>query len=66
MKRIIRIEGHANKVFDVIRNISQKHPYMTVAEAGKKGLLEPNLQHTVPYELEKFPAVWLNNETENN
>lgn len=66
MKRIIRIEGRANKVFDVIRNISQRHPYLTLEEAGEKGLLEPKVQRTVPYELGKFPAVWLNNETEKN
>jgi hypothetical protein len=66
MKRVMKIEGSANKVFEVIKNISQRHPYMTIEEAGEKGLLEPKIQHTLPYELGKFPQVWLYNETENN
>ena len=66
MKRILRIEGNAYRVFDVIRNISQRHPNLTLEEAGQRGLLEPNIQHTVPYEPGKFPAVWLDNESENN
>ncbi len=66
MKRILRIEGSATKVFEVIKNISQKHPYMTLIEAGQKGLLEPKIQNTMPYELDKFPEVRLNNGIENN
>ena len=66
MKRILRIEGKANKVFDTIRNISQKHPYMTLIEAGQKGLLESKIQNTIQYEVGKFPEVRLNNGIENN
>jgi len=66
MKRILRIEGNAKGVFEAIRNISQRHPYLTLEEAGKQGLLESRVQHTVPYEIGKFPAVWLDNETESN
>ena len=66
MKRILRIEGNASKVFEAIRNISQKHPYLTLEEAGQQGLLDSKVQHTVPYEIGKFPAVWLKNETESN
>ncbi len=66
MKRILRIEGSASKVFEVIKNISQRHPYMTLTEAGQKGLLEPKIQNTILYELGKFPAVRLNNGIENN
>jgi hypothetical protein len=66
MKRILRIEGSASKVFDAIRNISRIYPHLTLEEAGEKGLLEPRIQHTVPYEPGKFPEVWLDNETENN
>jgi hypothetical protein len=66
MKRVLRIEGRASKVFEVIRNLSQRHPYLTLEEAGEKGLLDPRVQLTVPYKLGKFPAVWLNNDTENN
>jgi hypothetical protein len=66
MTLIIKIEGRALKVFDIIKNISQKHPNMTLAEAGQKGLLETNLQYSMPYEPGIFPEVWLNNKTENN
>ena len=66
MKDIIRIEGNAKKVFDIFKKISQKYPHMTLAEAGQKGLLESKIQHTTPYELGKFPEVWLDNETGNN
>ena len=66
MKRILRIEGNAKGVFEAIRNISQRHPYLTLEEAGEQGLLESRVQHTVPYEIGKFPAVWLDNETESN
>ena len=66
MKDILRIEGTASKVFNIFKDISQKYPHMTLAEAGQKGLLESKLQHTIPYELGKFPEVWLDNETENN
>ena len=66
MKRILRIEGTANRVFDVISNISHRHPHLTLEEAGQKGLLEPKLQHTIPFELDKFPEVWLDNEIANN
>jgi hypothetical protein len=65
MKQILRIEGNANKVFNAIRNISQRHPYLTLEEAARRGLLEPRVQHTVPYELGNFPSVWLNEEFEN-
>ncbi len=66
MKRILRIEGKADKVFDMIKNISRRQPQMTLVEAGRKGLLDSKVQHTIPYELGKFPEVWLDNETENN
>jgi hypothetical protein len=66
MTLIMRIEGGANKVFEAIKNISQKNPYMTLEEAGRKGLLEPRIQHTALYEVGKFPETWLNNGTENN
>ena len=66
MKRILRIEGKANTVFNIFKNISQKHPHMTLAEAGQKGLLESKIQHTLPYELGKFPEVWIDSEIENN
>ncbi len=66
MKHILRIEGKVNKVFNIFKNISQKHPYMTLEEAGQKGLLETKIQYTMPYELGKFPEVWLDNEVENN
>ncbi len=66
MKSLISIEGNANTVFKIIKSICQKHPYMTLAEAGRKGLLEPKIQHTLPYELGKFPEVLLNNGIENN
>jgi hypothetical protein len=62
----MRIEGGANKVLEAIKNISQKNPYMTLEEAGQKGLLEPRIQHTARYELGKFPEIWLNSGTENN
>jgi len=65
MRSILRIEGRASKVFDIINNISQRHPHLTLEEAGQKGLLEPRLQHTMRYELGKIPAVWLNNEMVN-
>jgi hypothetical protein len=66
MKLIMKIEGGANKVFEAIKNISQKNPHMTLEEAGQKGLLEPRIQHTAQYELGKFPEVRLDNGTENN
>jgi hypothetical protein len=64
--RLVSIQGRADKVFDAIKNICQRHPHMTLAEAGKKGLLEPKLQNTVPYELEKFPEVRLESGIVNN
>lgn len=66
MKRILRIEGSANKVFDTIKNISRRHPHMTLVEAGQEGILNPRIQYTIPYELGKFPEVRLNKGTENN
>ncbi len=66
MKLLMRIEGRADKVFSIIKNICEKHPYMTPAEAGQKGLLEPKLQHTAPYELDKFPAIKLDSGIEDN
>jgi hypothetical protein len=66
MARILGIEGRANKVFDIIKNIGQRNPHMTLAEAGQKGLLENKLQHSIPYELGKFPEVWLDNGIKNN
>ena len=66
MKQILKIEGKVNTVFNILKNISGKHPYMTLAEAGQKGLLESKIQYTLPYELGKFPEVWLDNEVENN
>jgi hypothetical protein len=59
MMRSMRIEGKADKVFNIIKNICQLNPNMTLVEAGKKGLLEPKLQNTIPYELGKFPQVIL-------
>ncbi len=66
MKLIMRIEGRADKVFSIIQSICKRHPYMTLAEAGQKGLLEPKLQHTAPYEVGKFPAVILDSGIEDN
>ncbi len=66
MQRLIRIEGKADKVFNIIKNICQRNPHMTLAEAGQKGLLEPKLQQTAPYEIGKFPAVTLDSGIENN
>jgi hypothetical protein len=66
MQRIFRVEGRASKVFDVIKNISRRNPYMTIAEAGRKGLLESNIQHTLQYEFGKFPEVRLDIGIENN
>jgi hypothetical protein len=56
---LMGIQGRADKVFEAIKNICQRHAYMTLAGAGQKGLLEPKLQNTVPYELGKFPEVTL-------
>jgi hypothetical protein len=66
MIQLMAMQGRANKVFDAIKNICLKHPYMTLAEAGRKGLLEPKLQNTVPYELGKFPEVRLESGPEDN
>ena len=66
MPRIFRVEGKANKVFDVIKKISRRNPYMTITEAGRKGLLESEIQHTVEYELGKYPEVRLDIGIENN
>ena len=66
MSRIFRVEGRANKVFDVIKKISWRNPHMTIAEAGRKGLLESEIQHTIKYELGKFPEVRLDIGIENN
>lgn len=66
MAIVMRIEGRADKVFNIIKNICKRYPYMTLAEAGKKGLLEPKLQHTAPYELGKFPAVIVGSGIEDN
>jgi hypothetical protein len=66
MPRIFRVEGRANKVFDVIKKISRRNPHMTISEAGRKGLLESEIQHTIKYELGKFPEVRLDIGIENN
>jgi hypothetical protein len=66
MAQVVRIQGKAEKVFDAVKNICRRHPYMTLAEAGHKGLLEPKLLRTVPYELGKFPEVKLNSGIEDN
>jgi hypothetical protein len=64
--RIFRIEGRAKDVFDIIVNIGQRNPHMTIEEAGRAGLFVPKLQDTIPYELEKLPGVSLGNGIENN
>ncbi len=66
MIRLMRIQGKADRVFEAIKNICQGHPRMTLAEAGRKGLLEPKLQHTVPYRLGRFPEVKLDSGIEKN
>ena len=66
MELLIKIQGKADKVFAAIRNICQRQSYMTLEEAGKKGLLDPRLQHTVYYKIGKFPQVDLTNGIENN
>ncbi len=66
MKLVMRIEGRADRVFSVIKNICQRHPYMTLEEAGQKGLLESKLQQTAPYEPGKYPAVILGSGIEDN
>jgi hypothetical protein len=66
MGRLIKIEGKAAKVFSIIKTICQRNPHMTLEEAGKKGLLDPDLQRTVPYIAGKFPEVNLNSGIENN
>lgn len=66
MKYILRIEGKAHRVFNILKNMSQQHPHVTLAEVGQKGLLKSEIQHTIPYEFGKFPEVWLDNDTENN
>jgi hypothetical protein len=66
MVRLMRIEGRAARVFGIIKSICQRNPYMTLEEAGKKGLLQPDLQRTLPYEIGKFPEVNLDNEIGNN
>ncbi len=65
-KRLLRIQGKADKVFETIRNICQRHPHMTLAEAGRKGLLDSRLQPTVPYEPGRYPEVRLEIGIENN
>ena len=55
----MRIEGRADKVFNIIKNICQTSPCVTLAEVEKKGLLKPNLQNTKPYKMNKFPQVIL-------
>ena len=64
--RIFRIEGRAKDVFNIIMNIGQRNPHMTIEEAGRRGLLEANIQDTIPYKLEKLPGVSLGNGIENN
>ena len=66
MERLMRIQGKANRVFDTIKNICQRHPYMTLGEAAKNGLLGPRLQPTVPYKPGEFPEVILDSGIENN
>lgn len=66
MGLVMRIQGKADKVFAAIRNICQKQAYMTLEEAGKRGLLDPRLQHTVSYQIGRFPRVDLAEGIENN
>jgi hypothetical protein len=58
--------GKANDVFKAILNISQENPEITFEEALQKGLLSPNLQNTKPFEYEKYPYVYLNDEYDKN
>jgi hypothetical protein len=66
MVLVMQIGGKAEKVFSIIKNLCKRRPYLTSAEAGQKGLLEPKLQHTAPYELGKFPSVILDTGVEDN
>jgi hypothetical protein len=66
MVQLVSIQGRPDEVFDAIKDICQRHPYMTLVEAGQKGLSEPKLQNTVPYELEKFLEVRLDSGIEDN
>lgn len=66
MARLMRIEGRADKVFNIIKNICETSPYVTLAEAEKNGLLEPDLQNTKPYKMNKFPQVFLGSGIEYN
>ena len=66
MARLMRIEGRADKVFNIIKNICQTSPNVTLAEVENNGLLEPNLQSTKPYKMNKFPHVILGNGIEYN
>jgi hypothetical protein len=59
MERLMRIEGRADKVFNIIKKICQTSPYVTLAEIEKTGHLEPNLQNSKPYKMNKFPKVIL-------
>jgi hypothetical protein len=59
MAQLMRIEGRADKVFKIIKNVCQTSPYVTLAEVEKNGLLEPNLQNSKPYKMKKFPKVIL-------
>jgi hypothetical protein len=63
---LIRIQGSADRVFEAIRNVCGRRPYLTLQEAGEKGLLDPRLQRTVPYRPGKFPEVRLEIGIENN
>lgn len=66
MARLMRIEGRADKVFNSIKTICETSPHVTLAEAEKNGLLEPNLQNTKPYKINKFPRVILSSGIEYN
>jgi hypothetical protein len=62
----MRILGNASEVFRAIKTICGISPYMTLKEAGAKGLLDPKLQHTEPYEVGKYPYVHLDSGIEWN
>jgi hypothetical protein len=66
MTLALRIQGRADRVFNAIKNICQRHAHMTLAEAGQRGLLDSRLQHTVEYQIGKFPRVDISSGVENN
>jgi hypothetical protein len=64
--RLMRVQGKADKVFEAIRNICLGHPRMTLLEAGRRGLLDAKLQHTVLYRVGSYPEVRLDSGIERN